>query len=100
MLKIFPSGMQISDRDEKILKDQLIDIEQWILACLEGKIDHCKGQLIVNNRCFIENDDFVDSIPKDREKLIDLIFSKPYYKDRKRRDEERIEKERCSFKEV
>ena len=100
MLRLFPNGLEISPRDEKILKAQLINIEQWILSALEGKIDHCKCELVINNRPFIENDDSIDSIPKDKEKLIDMIFSKPYYKDRKRRDQERKEQENCSFKEI
>lgn len=74
--------IEISDLNEKILKHDLIDVQQWVQDALNGKINNIKIRLLKESQCALFNDHDVESIPASEEGCIELYFSRPYYKNR------------------
>ena len=76
--------LDIPDQEIKIVENDVIDAEQWLIDAWKGKVDHCKGRMIQAE---------VDRSIKDKEALPagdDLIikkaFDRPDYQDRKTRE--------------
>ena len=80
--------MEISDTDKKCLKNDLLDIEDWILKAIEGKINKCKKRLVREWYPKLMADPEVDSIPANEEDLVELVTSRPDYKNRVEREPE------------
>ena len=86
-MKLFKNGIDISDLDEKYLKDRLIDIEDWIHKALLGQIDYCKDEFEKRWMPTIMNDPSIASIPKNKDELHKLIFSHKDYQTRVQREQ-------------
>lgn len=85
--------MEISGTDKKCLKNDLLDIEDWIIKAIEGKINKCKKRLIREWQQKLMVDSSVKTIPANEEDFIKLITSHPDYKNRVEREAEDKEKE-------
>jgi len=80
--------MEISDADKKCLKNDLLDIEKWIANAIIGKISKCKKRLIQEWYHKLMKDPKVDTIPAYEDDFIDLVTSRPDYKNRAEREKE------------
>ena len=80
--------MEISDIDKKCLNNDLISIEEWIVSAIIGKINNCKKRLIREWHPKLMADADVTSIPASEEDFINMVTSRPDYKDRVQRDKE------------
>ena len=78
----------LTSTEETVLKNDLLDIQAWVTAAIDGKVNNCKKRMIAEWTPKLMADDSVDSIPADEEKLIELIVARSDYKSRADRDSE------------
>jgi hypothetical protein len=77
----------ISDIDVLALKNDLLDIDDWVQKAVAGKINHCKKRMLRSGTdAMIKDPAFTDAIPSGEAELITLIASKT--KDRVAREAE------------
>ena len=80
--------LTISDADEKVLKNDLLDIEEWVQSAVEGKVNNCKKSMISEWQPKLFADPAVENIPADETAFINLVVSRDDYKNREQRDAE------------
>lgn len=88
-MKLYPSGKTISNRKEKCLKNDLLDIKDWVDKAIEGKINNCKKRMINEWMPKLMADPNVTEIPANEDALIDFITARPDYKNRVDREKEK-----------
>ena len=80
--------IEVDDTDQKVLKNDLLDIDAWVQAAMTGKINNCWKRMQTEWTTKLMNDDsFTDSIPSNKADFVTLVTSRSDYKDRKARDE-------------
>tara|TARA_Y100001937_G_C7080764_1_gene312852 strand:- start:156 stop:437 length:282 start_codon:yes stop_codon:yes gene_type:complete len=72
----------IDDTDEKILKDNLVDIDSWFQNAAVGKINNC-WKRIQNTwtTALINDESFTDPIPSSKADFVTLVTGRSDYKD-------------------
>ena len=79
----------IDDTDEKIRKDNLVDIDSWFQNAAVGKINNCwKRMQNTWTTALINDDSFTDSIPSNKADFVTLITARSDYKDAAKIQEE------------
>jgi hypothetical protein len=78
----------IEDLEEKILQNELLDIQKWVQDAVDGKINNVKKRLLKEAQEKLLADPDVESIPATVEGMLELYFSRPYYKNREQRESE------------
>jgi hypothetical protein len=73
----------ISETDQKILNNDLLDIDAWVQNALVGKINNCWNRMKESwtNR-LMDDESFTDPIPSNKEDFVTLILSRPDYTNR------------------
>ena len=71
-----------------VLKNDLLDIQDWVTKAIDGKVNNCKKRMIQEWTPKLMADSSVESIPADEDKLIELIVARDDYKDRVARGSE------------
>ena len=80
--------VSINDTDEKILKNDLLDLNQWVQDAVTGKINNCWKRFQTEWTTKLMNDDsFTDSIPSNQADFVALVTARADYKNRKARDD-------------
>jgi len=79
--------IEINDLDEKVLQHDLLDVQQWVLESIDGKINNVKKRLLKEAQENLFKDSEIDTMPASENKLLELYFSRPYYKNRIMREE-------------
>ena len=80
--------VKVSDTDQTVLKNDLLDIDTWVQDAMTGKINICWKRMQTEWTTKLMNDEsFTDSIPSNKADFVTLITSRSDYKDRKARDE-------------
>ena len=80
--------VKVSDTDQTVLKNDLLDIDAWVQDAMTGKINNCWKRMQREWTDKLMNDEsFTDSIPSNKADFVTLITSRSDYKDRKARDE-------------
>ena len=80
--------IKVSDTDQTVLKNDLLDIDAWVQDAITGKINNCWKRMQREWTDKLMNDSsFTDSIPSNKEDFVKLITARSDYKDRKARDE-------------
>ena len=80
--------VKVSDTDQTVLKNDLLDIDAWVQEAMTGKINNCWKRMQTEWTTKLMNDEsFTDSIPSNKADFVTLITSRSDYKDRKARDE-------------
>ena len=79
----------INETDQKCLKNDLLDIDDWVQKAVEGKINNCwkRFQREWTTR-LMEDESFTDAIPSNKTDFVNLVLARPDYKDRATRDAE------------
>ena len=81
--------IKVSDTDQTVLKNDLLDIDAWVQDAMTGKINNCWKRMQREWTDKLMNDEsFTDSIPSNKADFVTLVTSRSDYKDRKARDEE------------
>jgi len=80
--------VKVSDTDQTVLKNDLLDIDAWVQEAVTGKINNCWKRMQREWTDKLMNDSsFTDSIPSNKADFVKLVTSRSDYKDRKARDE-------------
>ena len=80
--------VKVSDTDQTVLKNDLLDIDAWVQEAMTGKINNCWKRMQTEWTTKLMNDSsFTDSIPSNKADFVTLVTSRSDYKDRKARDE-------------
>ena len=74
--------INISDLEEKILRNDILDIEEWLNAAIRGKINNCKKRALIRAQKELFQDEDITEMPATEKGLLELWFSRPYYKAR------------------
>lgn len=82
-------NIEINDIDEKVLKNDLMNIENWVRDAVAGKIHSCFGNMRQQwVQQLMDDPSFTQSIPADKDAFVAMITSLPQYKDRAQREAE------------
>ena len=80
-------NITVSDEDEKILKNDLLNPEDWIKDAVQQKIENCYLRLQNEWTVKLMNDaSFSDPIPSNKSDFITLVTGRSDYKNRAERD--------------
>ena len=85
--------MDISKRtlsiiEEAVLKNDLLDIQEWVNGSLNGKIANCKIRMCEEWRKILYADETVSQIPADDDELVTMIIARDDYKNREEREKQ------------
>jgi len=81
--------VSISDTDEKVMKNDLLDLDQWVQDAVTGKKSNCWKRFQREwTTKLMEDESFTDAIPSNKTDFVNLVLSRPDYKDRVARDAE------------
>ena len=77
----------INDTDQKCMKNDLLDINQWVQDAVTGKKNNCWKRLQQEWTTKLMNDEsYTDAIPSNKEDFVNLVTARPDYKDRTQRE--------------
>ena len=77
----------INETDQKVLKNDLLDIEQWCQDAVVGKINNSWKRMQSEWTTKLMNDEsFTDSIPSNKTDFVNLVTARSDYKTRAERD--------------
>ena len=80
--------IEVDDTDQTVLKNDLLDIDDWVQLAMTGKINNCWKRMQREwTTKLMEDDSFTDSIPSNKADFVKLVTARSDYKDRKARDE-------------
>lgn len=81
--------IEIDDTDQLVLKNDLIDINNWAQEAMTGKINNCWKRMQSEWTQKLMNDEsFTDSIPSNKADFVTLVTSRGDYKNREQREVE------------
>ena len=80
--------VNISDHQEKVLLNDLLDIDAWVQAAVTGKINKCSKRMAIQATAVLKADDSVESMPATDDGLITALLGRDDYKNRAERDAE------------
>ena len=79
--------IEVDDTDQLILKNDLLDIDDWMQQAMTGKINNCWKRMQSEWTTKLMNDEsFTDSIPSNKADFVTLVTSREDYQDRAARD--------------
>jgi hypothetical protein len=77
----------INDTDQKCMKNDLLDLNQWVQDAVTGKKNNCWKRLQQEWTTKLMNDEsYTDAIPSNKEDFVNLVTARPDYKDRTQRE--------------
>ena len=77
----------IGDTDQTVLKNDLLDIDDWVLAAVTGKKNNAWKRMQREWTDKLMNDEsFTDPIPSNKSDFVTLVTARDDYKDRAARD--------------
>jgi hypothetical protein len=80
--------VSINDTDEKILKNDLLDVNQWVQDAVTGKQNNCWKRFQQEWTTKLMNDEtFTDSIPSNKEAFVNLVTARADYKTRQEKED-------------
>ena len=75
--------VSISDTDEKVMKNDLLDLNQWVQDAVTGKKNNCWKRFQSEWTTKLMNDEtFTDSIPSNQADFVALVTARADYKTR------------------
>ena len=77
--------IQISEFDEKVLKHEMIDVQNWVQSAISGKINKVKTRLSQAAQSQLFSDPNINSVPATVSGSISLYFDQPYYQNAEQR---------------
>jgi len=77
----------VNDTDQKCLKNDILDIDNWAQNAMIGKINSCWKRFQRDwTQRLINDETFTDPIPSNKADFCELVMARPDYKDRAARD--------------
>ena len=81
--------IEVDDTDQLVLKNDLLDIDDWVQQAMTGKINNCWKRMQSEWTTKLMNDEsFTDSIPSNKADFVTLVTGREDYQDRAARDAE------------
>jgi len=81
----------VDETDEKVLLNDILDIQEWVQGAVEGKINNCWKRMQQNWTQQLMNDDtFTDPIPSNKADFVTLVTSRDDYQTRSERDASQV----------
>tara|TARA_R100000458_G_C8170219_1_gene170993 strand:+ start:286 stop:564 length:279 start_codon:yes stop_codon:yes gene_type:complete len=80
--------VNISDHNEKVLLNDLLDIDAWVQEAVTGKINKCSKRMAEQATQVLKADASVETMPATDEGLQKALLARDDYKDRAARDKE------------
>ena len=79
----------INDTDQKIMKNDLADINDWVQNAVDGKKNNTWKRFQSEwTKKLMDDESFTDAIPSNKTDFVNLVLARPDYKDRATRDAE------------
>jgi hypothetical protein len=78
----------LSSTEESVLKNDLLDVQDWVDKAIDGKVNNCKKRMLSEWLPKLYADDSVSSIPASEDEIVAMIVARDDYKDRAARDSE------------
>ena len=78
--------VEISDHNEKVLLNDLLDVDDWVQKAVIGKINNCGKRMANEATQVLKADDSVESMPATDEGLQKALLARDDYKNRAERD--------------
>ena len=79
----------IDDTDQKSMKNDLLDINQWVQDAVTGKKSNCWKRFQREwTTKLMDDETFTDTIPSNKTDFVNLVTARPDYKDRATRKAE------------
>lgn len=73
----------LTNEEVKLLENDLLDIQEWIQGAVDGKVNNCWKRFQQEWTTRLMNDpNFTDPIPSNKEDFIALVTSREDYKNR------------------
>tara|TARA_R110000824_G_scaffold253763_1_gene442814 strand:- start:31 stop:288 length:258 start_codon:yes stop_codon:yes gene_type:complete len=79
--------VQVSTTNEKILLNDLLDIDDWVQQAVVGKINNCKKRMAIEATAVLKADSDVETMPATDDGLIAALLARDDYKNRAAREE-------------
>jgi hypothetical protein len=79
--------VEVTDTEQAILLNDLLDIDEWLQAAMLGKKNNCWKRMQQEWTTKLMNDDsFTDSIPSNQADFVTLVTAREDYQTRTERD--------------
>jgi hypothetical protein len=78
--------VEISDHNEKVLLNDLLDVDDWIQKAVIGKINNCSKRMSTEATAALKADPSVETMPATDEGLQKALLARDDYKTRAERD--------------
>ena len=79
--------VELTDTEQTILKNDLLDLDEWLQAAMTGKKNNCWKRMQSEWTTKLMNDSsFTDPIPSNQADFVTLVTARSDYKDRAARD--------------
>jgi len=80
--------IEVDDTQQTILKNDLLDINEWVQGAMTGKINNAWKRMQTEWTAKLMNDSsFTDPIPSNQADFVKLVLARSDYKNRKARDD-------------
>lgn len=81
--------IEINDTDQKVLENDIIDINQWCQDAITGKINNCWKRMQSEwTQKLMDDESFTDSIPSNKTDFVNLVTTRSDYQNRAERGPE------------
>jgi len=78
--------VNISDADEEVMLNDLLDIDDWVQKAVTGKSNNCKKRMAIQATAVLKADASVETMPATDDGLITALLARDDYKNRAERD--------------
>ena len=80
------SKRTLSSTEEAVLKNDLLDVQDWVDKAIDGKVNNCKKRMIREWMPKLYADDSVSSIPANEDEVVAMIVARDDYQSREDRE--------------
>jgi len=81
----------INDEDQKAMKNDVVDLNEWVQNAVTGKINNCWKRMHLNwSKILLDDESFTDPIPSNKADFISLVLARPNYENAKTRNDKQI----------
>ena len=78
--------VEINDHDEKVLLNDLLDINTWVQGAVDGKINNCGKRMAAQATAVLKSDASVETMPATDQGLQEALLARDDYQNRAARD--------------
>ena len=81
------SQRTLSSTEEAVLKNDLLDVQDWVDKAIDGKVNNCKKRMIAEWLPKLYADESVTQIPANEDEMIALVVARSDYLNRVEREQ-------------